>query len=200
LSEYAQGPWRPLLRQLDDRFHETHPIGYHHSSLVNLACRSYFLVIRSWSAYDSNHGRAFPWFESISGGLSEPVGPCVDDRMAIDISMPAMMRSLSSCLDATRCDARRCGWSSKASSRSRHRCPISSRRSRRRGCSPASMRPAKRRISLHDLLTHTAGFVHRLWDSDPAASRVTIGVGTQPIRGARAGVHEHAVIDELSKA
>ena len=42
----------------DDRFHETHPIGCHHSSLVNLACRSYILVIRSWSAYDSNHGGA----------------------------------------------------------------------------------------------------------------------------------------------
>ena len=43
---------------LDDQFHETHPIGCHHSSLVNLACRSYFLMIRSWSAYDSNHGSA----------------------------------------------------------------------------------------------------------------------------------------------
>jgi hypothetical protein len=43
---------------LDDRFHETHPIGCHHSSLVSLACRSYILVIRSWSAYDSNHGSA----------------------------------------------------------------------------------------------------------------------------------------------
>ena len=42
---------------LDDQFHETHPIGCHHSSLVNLACRSYILVIRSWSAYDSNHGK-----------------------------------------------------------------------------------------------------------------------------------------------
>jgi hypothetical protein len=46
---------RPHLDQirphgLDDRFHETHPIGCHHSSLVNLACRSYILVIRSWSA------------------------------------------------------------------------------------------------------------------------------------------------------
>ena len=28
----------------DDRFHETHPIGCHHSSLVNLACRSYILI------------------------------------------------------------------------------------------------------------------------------------------------------------
>jgi hypothetical protein len=45
-------------RKLDDRFHETHPIGCHHSSLVTLACRSYILVIRSWSAYDSNHGSA----------------------------------------------------------------------------------------------------------------------------------------------
>ena len=27
------------------------------------------------------------------------------------------------------------------------------------------LRPAKRPISLHDLLTHTAGFVYRLWDS-----------------------------------
>jgi 5-methylthioadenosine/S-adenosylhomocysteine deaminase len=43
---------------LDDRFHETHPIGCHHSSLVRLACRSYILMIRSWSAYDSNHGSA----------------------------------------------------------------------------------------------------------------------------------------------
>ena len=43
---------------LDDQFHETHPIGCHHSSLVNLACRSYILVIRSWSAYNSNHGSA----------------------------------------------------------------------------------------------------------------------------------------------
>ena len=46
------------LVKLDDRFHETHPIGCHHSSLVSLACRSYILVIRSWSAYDSNHGNA----------------------------------------------------------------------------------------------------------------------------------------------
>jgi hypothetical protein len=43
---------------LDDRFHETHPIGCHHSSLASLACRSYILVTRSWSAYDSNHGSA----------------------------------------------------------------------------------------------------------------------------------------------
>ena len=63
----------------------------------------------------------------------------------------------------------------------------------------ASMRPAKRRISLHDLLTHTAGFVHRLWNSDPAASRVTIGVGTQPIRGARAGVHEHGSLTSFRR-
>ncbi len=28
------------------------------------------------------------------------------------------------------------------------------------------LRPAKRPISLHDLLTHTAGFVYRLWDSE----------------------------------
>ena len=28
------------------------------------------------------------------------------------------------------------------------------------------LRPAKRPISLHDLLTHTAGFVYRLWDAD----------------------------------
>jgi len=28
------------------------------------------------------------------------------------------------------------------------------------------LRPAKRPITLHDLLTHTAGFVYRLWDAD----------------------------------
>jgi hypothetical protein len=28
------------------------------------------------------------------------------------------------------------------------------------------MRPAKRPISLHDLLTHTAGFAYRLWDRE----------------------------------
>ncbi|PWT90365.1 MAG: 1,4-butanediol diacrylate esterase, partial [Proteobacteria bacterium] len=28
------------------------------------------------------------------------------------------------------------------------------------------LRPARRPISLHDLLTHTAGFVYRLWDSE----------------------------------
>jgi methyl acetate hydrolase len=28
------------------------------------------------------------------------------------------------------------------------------------------LRAAKRPISLHDLLTHTAGFVYRLWDSE----------------------------------
>jgi methyl acetate hydrolase len=28
------------------------------------------------------------------------------------------------------------------------------------------LRPAKRPISLHDLLTHTAGFVYRLWHSE----------------------------------
>ena len=32
----------------------------------------------------------------------------------------------------------------------------------------------------------------------PTAPQVTIDVGAQPVRGARAGVHEHAVIDELS--
>ena len=43
---------------------------------------------------------------------------------------------------------------------------------RRRKCSTASMpsrraafRPAKRPISLRHLLTHTAGFIYRLWDS-----------------------------------
>ena len=51
--------WRSVwTSNLDDQFHETHPIGCHHSSLVSLACRSYILVIRSWSAYDSNHGSA----------------------------------------------------------------------------------------------------------------------------------------------
>jgi KUP system potassium uptake protein len=44
--------------KLDDRFNETNPIGCHHSSLVSLACRSYILVMRSWSEYDSNHGIA----------------------------------------------------------------------------------------------------------------------------------------------
>ena len=54
-AEYSCGFFKASL---DDQFHETHPIGCHHSSLVNLACRSYILVIRSWSAYDSNHGSA----------------------------------------------------------------------------------------------------------------------------------------------
>jgi len=38
----------------------------------------------------------------ISGDLGESVRPCVNDGMAITSSMPAMMRSLSSCFDATR--------------------------------------------------------------------------------------------------
>ena len=50
--------WLRLPKYLDNQFHETHPLGCHHSSLVSLACRSYILVTRSWSAYDSNHGSA----------------------------------------------------------------------------------------------------------------------------------------------
>ena len=37
--------WLRLPKHLDDQFHETHPIGCYHSSLVSVACRSYILVI-----------------------------------------------------------------------------------------------------------------------------------------------------------
>jgi CubicO group peptidase (beta-lactamase class C family) len=42
------------------------------------------------------------------------------------------------------------------------------------------LRPAKRPISLHDLLTHTAGFVYRLSTSKPADVRVYGGVHYLP--------------------
>ena len=59
------------------------------------------------------------------------------------------------------------------------------------------LRPAKRPISLHDLLTHTAGFVYRLSTSKPADVRVYGGAG---LIGVPAEELREAVVSESSVA